>query len=93
MSKRDGRIKAALEAFEVLKPARTPIFDADGYVRFNGFYDVMTGKLNRTYLRVSAVRRLYDRKRIDAATAKARLRGFVPRGLETAVVEQWKGIA
>ncbi len=49
-------------------PARTPIFEGQ-FVRFNGYYDVMTGKLDRVGLRVHAVYRLLDRHKIDKERA------------------------
>lgn len=69
-------------------PARTPIFEGE-FVRFNDFYNVSTGKLDKSYLRVCAVHRLYDRGRISKTQAAAYLKGAVPKGSELAVAEHW----
>lgn len=83
--------RANLRALKVLGCKRTPIpYGPDGdCVRFNAFYSV-DGTWNRRYLRVCTVYRLFDRGRIDRDRAAELLKGFVPRGIELAVVNQWR---
>lgn len=74
----------------MLKLSKRRIIREGEFIRFNGFYDVMTGALNRRSLRIAAARRLLSRGRIDEARAAELLRGVVPKGVESGVVGTWK---